>query len=455
MCSFIFTNFEIEDLESVNWFSQKRGPDLTTKTKVENNYFIHNLLSITGETKPQPIKNSREDIFSIYNGEVYNYKDLKKDAASDGEVIIEQYEKLGEEAFRRLDGEFAIVLVDYTQRFLYLCTDNFATKPMWMARDKNRYCISSYESVLKNLGFENRTKISENRLVKFDLDTMNIISVQKLREFDINNQHKKTFDDWILAFENSIRKRTESVRETIFIGLSGGYDSGAIACELMKGKVPFKAYSIRAQENEDVILERHKVLENHYREYEGEVIYLSENEFSTAKRNLKQNAEEFLYQIKRNGIITPNEYMTDDKGSVGLSFICEKASSEGRKIYLSGQGADEIFSDYGFGGRKIYNHSTIGGYFPADIGEAFPWNNFYKSTQYSYLGKEENVPGAWGIEGRYPFLDFQVVQEFLWLAPELKNSKYKSPIQAYLEANNFPFTEGEKVGFSCDRNLRK
>ena len=165
----------------------------------------------------------------------------------------------------------------------------------------------------------------------------------------------------------------------------------------MKRRVPFKAYSIRAQENEDVILERHKVLENHYQEYEGEVIYLSESEFSTAKRNLKQNAEEFLYQIKRNGIITPNEYMTDDKGSVGLSFICEKASSEGRKIYLSGQGADEIFSDYGFGGRKIYNHSTIGGYFPADISEVFPWNNFYKSTQYSYLGKEENVPGASGI----------------------------------------------------------
>tara|TARA_R110000782_G_scaffold101678_1_gene188459 strand:- start:3058 stop:4431 length:1374 start_codon:yes stop_codon:yes gene_type:complete len=454
MCSFIFTNFKIENIERVNWFNQKRGPDITTNYKVERNYFIHNLLSITGEVGPQPLYNQKEDIFCIYNGEIYNYKKLDSTAETDGQSIITQYEECGEEVFKKLDGEFAIVLVDYKKRLLYLCTDTFATKPIWMSRDENRYCVTSYESVLKNLNFKNRVKLSENRVIKFNLDTMELQSVTKLKEFDTSSQYKDSFKDWITSFEQSIEKRTQSVRENIFIGLSGGYDSGAIACELMKKRIPFKAYSIKAEENEQIILKRHELLRRTYEDYSGELIHLSVGQYLEAQKKLKLNAEEFLYQIVRNGNITPNEFMTDDKGSVGLSFICEKASIEKRKIYLSGQGADEIFSDYGFANKKIYSHSTIGGYFPNNIQDIFPWNNFYKSTQYSYLGKEENVPGAWGIEGRYPFLDFKVVQEFLWLSPRLKNSKYKAPLQEYLSLNNFPFTEGEKVGFSCDKNLR-
>ena len=38
--------------------------------------------------------------------------------------------------------------------------------------------------------------------------------------------------------------------------------------------------------------------------------------------------------------------------------------------------------------------------------------------------KDEIISGMYGIEGRYPFLDFQVVQEFLWLTPDVKNSEY-------------------------------
>ena len=45
----------------------------------------------------------------------------------------------------------------------------------------------------------------------------------------------------------------------------------------------------------------------------------------------------------------------------------------------------------------------------------FPWCNFYKNAQRSFLMKEELVAGVHGIEGRYPFLDPKVVQEYLWL----------------------------------------
>ena len=132
-----------------------------------------------------------------------------------------------------------------------------------------------------------------------------------------------------------------------------------------------------------------------------------------------------------------------------MAYICNQGKHEGQLIYLSGSGADEIFSDYGFDGIKHFRHSTIGGKFPEDLETIFPWKNFYDNTQRAYLMKEEYVSGAHGIEGRYPFLDTQVVQEFLWLKPELKNSNYKSVLHDYLIKNNYPFDEKQKVGFNC------
>ena len=119
----------------------------------------------------------------------------------------------------------------------------------------------------------------------------------------------------------------------------------------------------------------------------------------------------------------------------------------GKKITLSGMGGDEIFSDYGFSGRRIYKHSNFGGLFPQDLSRVFPWNSFYGSTMRSYLMKEEQIGGSYGIETRYPFLDRNVVQEFIWLKNNLKNANYKSVLYEYLTRNNFPFQNGVKKGF--------
>jgi asparagine synthetase B (glutamine-hydrolysing) len=63
------------------------------------------------------------------------------------------------------------------------------------------------------------------------------------------------------------------------------------------------------------------------------------------------------------------------------------------------------------------------------------------------LAKEEYVAGAYGIEARYPFLDKQVVQEFLWLDVNLKNSTYKSVLHDYLTQNAYAFIPNQKIGF--------
>jgi asparagine synthetase B (glutamine-hydrolysing) len=128
-------------------------------------------------------------------------------------------------------------------------------------------------------------------------------------------------------------------------------------------------------------------------------------------------------------------------------MVCDFAQKEGRKVYLSGSGADEIFSDYGFNGEKIFQHSNFGGLYPQDLSSIFPWASFYESSMLSYLAKEEYVAGSYGIETRYPYLDKYVVQEFLWLVPELKNSNYKSVLYHYLNRFNYPFEQNIKRGF--------
>ena len=69
---------------------------------------------------------------------------------------------------------------------------------------------------------------------------------------------------------------------------------------------------------------------------------------------------------------------------------------------------------------------------------SFPMEKFFgENTQRAYLMKEEIVTSTYGMEGRYPFLDKNLIQEFLWLHPDLKNNNYKSVIHNYLKLNNF------------------
>ena len=66
---------------------------------------------------------------------------------------------------------------------------------------------------------------------------------------------------------------------------------------------------------------------------------------------------------------------------------------------------------------------------------------------------QEYVSGAHGVEGRYPFLDTDVIQEFLWLTPEMKNAIYKAPIHQYMQLKQYPFDYLIKVGFGAKTDL--
>ncbi len=444
MCSFLFTNKPVEDLEYINRNMQMRGPDSTNLVEIGDYTFIHNLLSISGEFTTQPFINEENQIACVYNGEIYNSNNKYK---SDGECIIPKYLTYGFHFPMMLDGEFAICLVDYANEKIIISSDVFATKPVWYAINGDKIGVASYESALLALGFFNIKKVPANTRLLISMSSLEILDSDDTFKFDLN-QTKNTFDDWNAAFAESIRKRTKGVREKIFIGLSSGYDSGSIACELRNQKIPYKAYSISGSENMNVLSRRHSLIGE-----ESSYKLFTIDEYGPGRQSLVKyiidNVEPFKNTIHSSSS-DYNEFgmnIRDDHGAGSLVAVCSMAQREGRKIYLSGSGADELFSDYGFGGVKKYSHSNFGGLFPEDLSTIFPWASFYGSSQETYIAKEEHVAGSFGIETRYPYLDKYVVQEFLSLTPELKNSKYKSVLYNYLTQNNYPFCENEKIGF--------
>lgn len=441
MCSFLFTNKVVNDFDYTNHYMKFRGPDSTNSIQVNEYTIAHNILSITGDFTLQPFVDNDDEIVCVYNGQVYNYNDFG-DYKSDGECIIPTYKKFGERGFVALDGEYAIVLADFKNNLLHLVTDPFATKPLWYAIEDDKIGVASYESAVKSLGFKKVIKQDANTIITFNLETKKFINKIATYEF-VLNQFNDSFDGWIKAFENSIIKRTNNIREKVFIGLSSGYDSGGIACELNKQNIPYKAYSVIGNENQDILKKRFEMFNTNSC---GE--YLQDKRWEY-RDYINKNVEEFKYRIYSSSS-NYNEFdrrLQDDNGSCGLSMICDNARKDGHKIYLSGSGSDEIFSDYGFGGEKKFAHSNFGGLFPEDLATIFPWASFYGSTMVSYLAKEEYVAGSYGIETRYPYLDKYVVQEFLSLTHTLKNSKYKSVLDEYLTRSNYPFEKNIKRGF--------
>ena len=82
--------------------------------------YLHFLLHLTGSKTLQPLIDETEDIVIIFNGEIYNYKEILNDAKSDIYSIMYLYKKYGLDFTKYLDGEFTIVIFDFKQNLLLL-----------------------------------------------------------------------------------------------------------------------------------------------------------------------------------------------------------------------------------------------------------------------------------------------------------------------------------------------
>lgn len=149
----------------------RRGPD------GEGFYFddcvglgMRRLAIIDVQTGQQPISNETQSIWVVFNGELYNYRELRRDlesrnhhfaSSSDTECLVHLYEDFGDEAVSRLRGMFAFAIWDSKERRLLLARDRLGIKPLYYSHVAGRLAFASeLKSLLALHGFERHMNLA-------------------------------------------------------------------------------------------------------------------------------------------------------------------------------------------------------------------------------------------------------------------------------------------------------
>jgi asparagine synthase (glutamine-hydrolysing) len=128
-------------------------------------------LSIAGH---QPMKYGK-DLWIVFNGEIYNYVELKQELKADGykfnsetdtEVILAAYERWGEECVTRFNGDWAFCIFDKRRGILFLSRDRYGVKPLFFHRDRNHFAFASEIKGLLSLPFVPR-RLNEDKAFQY------------------------------------------------------------------------------------------------------------------------------------------------------------------------------------------------------------------------------------------------------------------------------------------------
>jgi len=140
-------------LERMNATLRHRGPDSTGAMMSGNVALAMSRLSIIDLAGgDQPIWNEDKSCCIVYNGELYNFLDLRPEleakghvftTRSDTEVVLHAYEEWGPDCLRRLNGMFALAIWDERSRRLVLARDRIGEKPLYYYRGPNRLIFAS------------------------------------------------------------------------------------------------------------------------------------------------------------------------------------------------------------------------------------------------------------------------------------------------------------------------
>jgi asparagine synthase (glutamine-hydrolysing) len=167
-----------EDLNSMSEAIAYRGPDNRGeyRDKQSGLFFAHRRLSIVDKDNgAQPMQDSTANLVIVFNGEIYNCFDLRKQLIQDGyvfrsshsdtEVLLNGYRKWGNELPNHLNGMFAFAIYDNLENKIFLARDRFGEKPLYYFSDNKNFIFSSE---LKSL--------TQHSVVKEEIDN---ISLQK------------------------------------------------------------------------------------------------------------------------------------------------------------------------------------------------------------------------------------------------------------------------------------
>jgi asparagine synthase (glutamine-hydrolysing) len=419
----------------------------------------------------QPYDSDCGNYVLTFNGEIYNYIELKNGlqskytfkTKSDTEVLLNAYREWGEKCLEKLNGMFSFAIWNKKEQSLFVARDRFGVKPFYYFFDNSNFYFASEIKTLWSIGVPKITKdkVWSNFFTQGSYGLPNETFWENIHQLEPGNfltlknnslQIKKwyCFEDRISNLQNHFENNEEKYitqlllkaiklrfRADVPIGfnLSGGLDSSLLLALIDQQDIDKKAVEaftfITNDERYDELTWVKKMLET--RPYHLNICSLSANEVPELSLKIAQNQSE-----PYGGIPT-----------IAYSKIFQAASEKGVKVLLDGQGSDEAWAGYDYYINNSQNSiqgvtsspfrtNVLDTNFASEYSKIVynkPFNDDLLNLQYRdlfytkiprALRFNDRVSMMYGTELREPFLDFELV-EYVFSRP--KDFKIKDGIQ--------------------------
>lgn len=326
----------------------------------------------------QPMRNSRGDLWIIFNGEIYNYLELRQELQSlgyaflshtDTEVILAAYEYFGHECLTKFNGMWAFALWDQRKQVLFCSRDRFGIKPFYYFVNQQFFAFASEPKALLQhplvpntpseaaiytfltTGVSNQKNFSFFQHIHqippghFLWITAADFQPQPYWELSAASQAwpatpaSQVKDEFLRLFEDSIRLR---LRSDVAIGtcLSGGLDSSAIVCTAHK-LLKEQTHTHYQQETFSSCFDNPKFDERPFIQKVLDKTGARDNFLFPSPERLRRDLHRLIY--------------TQDEPFGSLSIFAQwcvmnRVQEQGVKVLLDGQGSDEMLAGYGYDG---------------------------------------------------------------------------------------------------------
>lgn len=388
-----------------------RGPDDEGEVKGQSGWLGHRRLSIIDVSGgKQPISNEAGTIHIAFNGEIYNYQELKKKLSNHGfktntdtEVIIHLYEEFGPEAVKLLDGMFAFAIFDGDE--LFLARDPLGIKPLYYAKcDESLYFASEIKALYdlravhefppghwyhSAIGFQKYFEVQNPTEPKLKSDSW---KVDQAQDTDLELTATRLRD----CMRNAVFKRLMS-EVPVGVFLSGGLDSSIIAYLAKEGLERLETFSIGMDGSEDL--------------YYSDIV----SKFIGSKHRCRIISQEEILKALPEVIYYLESFDAALVRSAIANYFLAELAKDSVKVVLSGEGADELYAGYHY--LKNFNRSE-------DLKRELI--QITAELHNTNLQRTDRMTMAHGLEGRVPFLDLKSLELALSLSTSIKLSNTRS-----------------------------
>ena len=431
MCGYYFSNISpLENTENL----KRRGPDSWNETAVPDlGYFGCARLTTIGGVTEQPVvtkwQNNTKGVL-LYNGSCYNDGITDNDTQWISDQLSDQNYSDFVPWIRDLEGEYSLVWATPNQ--IFFGTDIFGMRPLYYYYDERGVSIASLADCIKSK-HKVFYRCQPNLIYIYDNNSKQLKTFIN-KEFDLKqtvNNYDRVWELW----EKAVKDR---YTDQASILMSSGYDSGMIACTANKSHNDLDCYYVYNEQEQQEIIERRQQIHN------IKVIDLNAESLSNDYYNNREHPfhQELLDMCPDVEILKTNTYCNAGDSEIYQNNMIPK----GKRIILGGDGGDDIYSDYGFRGKRMRRQSRFGGYFPRDLDTVWPWTR--DNVFQMYHNRTELVGGYYGIEYRCPFMSTELIQAWLNTTHELKNKKYKGWMAQYMIDHKYPYADMEEHGGS-------